>query len=144
MSKQTDEFEKALEGKKIPILTLDNNWHRLFTQTEPNQRIKELEEELNNLLKEQGMAKDSERLVEWLQSSQNNQDDRTKMYSQCILRMDTIENAIKAEPETISRYNEAVSDIRKNGKGVYRRVKTLFPAFSTKRNNKFTRSCFHC
>jgi len=70
---------------------------------------------LFNLLKEQGMAKDSERLVEWLQSSQN-QDDRTKMYSQCILRMDTIENAIKAEPETISRYNEAVSDIRKNGK----------------------------
>ena len=70
---------------------------------------------LFNLLKEQGMAKDSERLVTWLQSAQN-QDDRTKMYSQCILRMDTIENAIKAEPETISRYDEAVSNIRKNGK----------------------------
>ena len=54
MSKSNDDFEKALEGKKIPILTLDNNWHRLFTQTEPNPKIKELEGELNELLKSQG------------------------------------------------------------------------------------------
>ena len=54
MSKSNDDFEKALEGKKIPILTLDNNWHRLFTQTDPNPKIKELENELNELLKSQG------------------------------------------------------------------------------------------
>ena len=54
MAKKSDDFEKALSGKRIPILTLDNNWHRLFTQTEPTPRIKELEEELNELLKTQG------------------------------------------------------------------------------------------
>lgn len=54
MAKSEDEFKEALTGKKIPILTLDNNWHRLFTQTEPTPRIKELEEQLNELLKKQG------------------------------------------------------------------------------------------
>lgn len=54
MSKNDDDFLKALEGKKIPILTLDNNWHRLFTQTEPTKEIKNLEAELNELLKKQG------------------------------------------------------------------------------------------
>lgn len=53
--KQTDEvFKKALEGKKIPVLTLDNKWHRLFTQTESNPAIVALENRLNELLKRQG------------------------------------------------------------------------------------------
>ena len=54
MSKSEDDFREALKGKKIPILTLDNNWHRLFTQTEPTDTIKRLEGELNELLKKQG------------------------------------------------------------------------------------------
>lgn len=54
MSRKDDEFNEALKGKKIPILTLDNNWHRLFTQTEPSKEILELEKEINTLLKKQG------------------------------------------------------------------------------------------
>ena len=54
MKKEEKNFEEALAGKNIPILTLDNTWHRLFTQTEPTPAIKALEEELNGLLKEQG------------------------------------------------------------------------------------------
>ena len=54
MAKKESDFERALEGKKIPILTLDNTWHRLFTQTEPTEEIKALESELNSLLKRQG------------------------------------------------------------------------------------------
>ncbi len=54
MSRTDDVFKPALQDKKIPILTLDNTWHRLFTQTEPTPRIKELEAELNDLLKKQG------------------------------------------------------------------------------------------
>lgn len=54
---RTDEiFIPALEGKKIPVLTLDNKWHQLFTQTDPDKKIKKLEEELNELLKRQGKA----------------------------------------------------------------------------------------
>jgi len=54
MSRKEDVFIPALKDKKIPILTLDNTWHRLFTQTEPNETIVKLEAELNDLLKKQG------------------------------------------------------------------------------------------
>ena len=56
MSKTEDVFAPAIKGKKIPILTLDNKWHQLFTQTGTNKQILKLEEELNGLLKKQGGA----------------------------------------------------------------------------------------
>lgn len=56
MSRKEDVFIPALADKNIPILTLDNKWHQLFTQTEPNKGIRRLEEELNRLLKMQGKA----------------------------------------------------------------------------------------
>ena len=56
MSRSDDIYKPALASKKIPILTLDNKWHKLFTQAEPNKRLKKREEELNELLKKQGKA----------------------------------------------------------------------------------------
>ena len=56
MSRTDDIYKPALEGKKIPVLTLDNKWHQLFTQAQTDKRIKRLEEELNELLKRQGKA----------------------------------------------------------------------------------------
>lgn len=47
-------FREALAGKKIPILTLDHKWHKLFTQPEANEQIQGLEETLNEYLKQQG------------------------------------------------------------------------------------------
>lgn len=54
MSRTEEVFIPALQDKKIPILTLDNIWHRLFTQTDPSPEILALEEEVNELLKRQG------------------------------------------------------------------------------------------
>lgn len=54
MSEKDEDFRMALQGKKIPILTLDNKWHKLFTQTGASEKMKSLEEELNTLLKRQG------------------------------------------------------------------------------------------
>ena len=56
MSRSDDVFRPALAGRKIPILTLDGKWHQLFNQTQPDKRIKRLEEKLNDLLKRQGKA----------------------------------------------------------------------------------------
>jgi len=53
MRKEAD-FKQALEGKRLPVLTLDNKWHRLFAKAEPDKEIKDLEEELNALLRRQG------------------------------------------------------------------------------------------
>lgn len=54
MSRTEEVFQPALIGKKIPILVLDNKWHKLFTQAEYSSEIKGMEKEMNNLLKRQG------------------------------------------------------------------------------------------
>lgn len=54
MAKKEESYKKALAGKKIPILTLDNKWHRLFAMMEPDRELKRLESNLNTLLKQQG------------------------------------------------------------------------------------------
>lgn len=54
MANKDDTYKKALTGKKVPVLTLDNKWHRLFTMMEPDKELKRLEENLNSLLKLQG------------------------------------------------------------------------------------------
>lgn len=56
MSRTEEVFKPALTNIKIPVLTLDNKWHQLFTQMKPNKRLKRLEEKLNELLKRQGKA----------------------------------------------------------------------------------------
>lgn len=48
------EFHSILKNKKLPILTLDNRWHELFTEDQKTVEIKDLEQKVNNLLKKQG------------------------------------------------------------------------------------------
>lgn len=47
-------FHKVFKGKKIPILTLDERWYELFSQHEKPKHIKDIEHQLNDLLKQQG------------------------------------------------------------------------------------------
>lgn len=54
MSRKEEVYKPALTGKNIPILTLDNKWHRLFTQTQISPEITEKQKQLNELLKRQG------------------------------------------------------------------------------------------
>ncbi|MBQ4537026.1 MAG: hypothetical protein II994_05350 [Lachnospiraceae bacterium] len=48
-----DQFMEALRGKNIPVLTLDNKWYRLLDEI-GRAEAKELESQLNTLLKRQG------------------------------------------------------------------------------------------
>lgn len=48
------EIKKALKGKQIPVLVLDNRWHKLFPPGKKPDDIEELEKEVNRLLKRQG------------------------------------------------------------------------------------------
>lgn len=54
MPANNDELQKALAGKNIPTLTLDNKWHKLLAPADKTQQIKALEEKLNGLVKRQG------------------------------------------------------------------------------------------
>lgn len=48
-----EKFKAALQGKKIPILTLDNKWYRLLDES-TRAAVKGLEARLNGLLQRQG------------------------------------------------------------------------------------------
>ena len=39
MSRTEKVYKTALEGKNIPILTLDNKWHQLFSRIEKTSEI---------------------------------------------------------------------------------------------------------
>lgn len=52
--KSNDKFKAALEGKKIPLLTVDHKWHLLFEQADETAEIRKLKDELNELVKRQG------------------------------------------------------------------------------------------
>lgn len=58
MKKDDNDFEaavrKALRGKKVPVLVLDQRWHMLFPKGEKPSEILALEEQVNELLKRQG------------------------------------------------------------------------------------------
>lgn len=46
-------FTAALQGKNVPILTLDHKWYRLL-DAEEREAVKDIEEQINALLKRQG------------------------------------------------------------------------------------------
>ena len=54
MARSDEVFRPALQGKKIPIISLDNKWYKLMAGIEHTPHMQELEEQLKNLLKRQG------------------------------------------------------------------------------------------
>lgn len=54
MGKSDDKLTNALNGKKIPVVTLDNKWHKIWTMIEKPNLVIEKEQELNELLRRQG------------------------------------------------------------------------------------------
>ena len=54
MSADHEKFKNAIASSKIPILILDNKWHRIFGKMDPTDEIKNLEAELSELIKRQG------------------------------------------------------------------------------------------
>lgn len=125
MSRKDEIYSPALKEKKIPILTLDNKWHRLFTQTNPNKTILRLEEELNDLLKKQGKAttesKDIKRVKKKLMqeivenaegtAEGNNQkalkkmEDNKRLINECNERLTMYEDQLIELPGEIDRVN---------------------------------------
>jgi len=83
-SRKEEVYKPALNGKKIPTLTLDNKWHRLFTQTKSTPEIKVYEEQLNDLLKRQGKLNTEVKEVKKI---------KTKLMNEIVEKMDTLNGA---------------------------------------------------
>lgn len=97
MKRKEEAFRSALAGKKIPILTLDNKWHRLFTQTESNPRIHALEKQLNELLKRQGKINTETKEIKNL---------KKKLMGEIVESMDELESGQSSASEKKTEDNK--------------------------------------
>ena len=130
MAKKTekDKFASVLTGRNIPILTLDNKWHQLFTQTNPNKEILKLEETLNELLRKQGKAnndiKEIKRLKKRLmdeimenaddashgrdKQAESKQEQNKRLINECNEKIEACEDLLIELPREINSVNQAL------------------------------------
>lgn len=117
-------FREALQGKKVPILTLDNKWYRLLDEG-TRASVKSLENQLNNLLKRQGKlnteTKEIRKLKKKLMSeivplasevdqtgdraSGKKLDQNKKLLEECNQRMEEYKDELQELPKEIDRVN---------------------------------------
>ena len=69
MARDDKVYMSALEGKSIPILTLDDRWHKLFTQTEMTPEIEALADELNALVERDGRIRTETKKIKKLKKT---------------------------------------------------------------------------
>ncbi len=69
MARDDAAYMSALEGKSIPILTLDNKWHQLFSQTEMTPEIESLADELNDLVERDGKIRTETKKIKKLKKT---------------------------------------------------------------------------
>lgn len=123
--KNTDEFRKALEHKKLPLLVLDQKWHRLFAVHGKTDEIRNAETELNNLLARQGKLNSDlkdykkvknqlmDEIVQNMEGSDGNASDKEKvrdkdkrMIDELNERIDAAEAELLELPQKMKQVNE--------------------------------------
>lgn len=121
-----NEVRRMVRSTRIPILILDKRWHELFPDYKKTNRIKELERQLNELLKKQGkmtddrkeMKKLKQKLMEEIISNmseeggeigrlkQKKQEKSQKMILDINDKLEQYEEELDEIPEKIKRVNE--------------------------------------
>ncbi len=144
MSRTDEVFKPALSGRKIPVLTLDNKWHQLFTKAEPDRELKRLENELNTLLKKQGKAnteiKELKKLKNRLmgeivhladeatggkdKNAEKKLEENTKLINECNEKTQEYEDQLMELPREIDRVNKELM------------IKTMEICYDTLKRNK--------
>ncbi len=117
-------FQAALQGKKLPILTLDNKWYRLLDE-DTRASVKGIEEQLNSLLKRQGKLNtelgEIKKLKKKLMSEivpmvdeaeqtgdkvlEKKIDQNKRLVEECNERMDSYKDELLELPRQIDRLN---------------------------------------
>ncbi len=121
MSRKDEIYLSALAGKKIPILTLDNKWHKLFTQMEINETIKEREERVNLLLRKQGkfnsdmknIKKIKKKLMDEIMDLMNESDNTSekkveenkRLINECNEKLESMQDQLLDLPKEIEKAN---------------------------------------
>lgn len=63
-----ESFKEAVRHAKIPVLVLDQKWHRLFALSGKPDEVKDLEKELNELLVQQGKLNNEQKELKRLKN----------------------------------------------------------------------------
>lgn len=119
-----EKFSEALIGKKIPVLTLDNKWYRLLDAS-GRAMVKNLEDELNGLLKRQGKlnteTKEIKRLKKKLMNDivsmvdemsqtgnkklENDIEENKRLIAECNEKLESYQEELIDLPREIDRLN---------------------------------------
>ncbi len=104
------QFENALYGKRLPILTLDNKGYRLLNKVGKAQ-VKPLETQLNDLLKRQGKINTESKDIRKL---------KKKLMSDIVAMVDeaeqkgnkAMEKEIEKSKQLVEKYNETLEQYK--------------------------------
>lgn len=128
MGNKSEVYEQALAGKKVPVLTLDNKWYKLFRNLADEPQIKALETQLNELVQRQGqlnvdcknIRKLKKKLMEeivpmanQLEQSYNKNvekklDENKRLIEECNEKFEEYQNELMELPVEIERVNHAL------------------------------------
>ncbi|MCI9322763.1 MAG: hypothetical protein HFH81_05855 [Lachnospiraceae bacterium] len=128
MGDKSDIYEQALAGKRVPVLTLDNNWYKLFTDLAELPRIQEKEKQLNELVQRQGQlnvdSKNIKKLKKKLmdeivpmanelgqkysKSLEKKLDDHKRLIEECNEKLEEYQDELMDLPRQIEQVNHAL------------------------------------
>ena len=127
--KSEEDFKKALIGKKVPLLVLDQKWHRLFAIHGKTDQIREIETQLDRYLAEQGQCNNDLEDLKKLQSKwmsnivqnmdgtteiadsvsrQKKLDDDKRMIDEINEKVENLEDRLLELPKLINETNESL------------------------------------
>lgn len=101
MADKSKEFLKALEGKRIAPLTLDNKWHQLFDGGEIPGPIRAKADELNELLKQQGNINNELKKVKAL---------KKKLLDEMVTLADDASSGIPGADKELEQHKRLIED----------------------------------
>lgn len=99
--KERQDFKSALIGKTVPLLVLDQKWHRLFAVHGKTEEIKELESKLNNLLAEQGRLNNRLKELKKLKG---------RLLDEIVQGMDDKEKQLEENKRLVDEINEKMEE----------------------------------
>lgn len=127
--KSEEDFKKALIGKKVPLLVLDQKWHRLFAIHGKTDQIREIETQLDRYLAEQGQCNNDLEGLKKLKSKlmsnivqnmdgtteiadsvsrQKKLDDDKRMIDEINEKVENLEDRLLELPKLINETNESL------------------------------------
>ena len=124
MGKEDDKLRKAVDSKKIPVVTLDNKGHKIWTMIEKPSDIEKDEKILNDLLRRQGKlnteSKDIKKLKKKMmdeivtlmdegnQSSNRKIEENKRLIEECNQKLEAYEEELMDLPKEINEINKTI------------------------------------